>query len=253
MYLWKYFPSSFLFWLLCAFLQSSSVNRVLEYLKITQFLSHKNFFVNLLLTHHPNHPSLHHVDHHHTIPLFHPSLSLWVILFIFLSNRCTSSFSPNTHFFPPKPCSLPFFSSPQALSGDSAINPSLGRLVLQCLCPALHSLLTDGLKPYQSDLIAGRRPNSAWSLVQASTRAGSISCIIAVDIKNQILSCCSSWGLVSWLIVINSAIRLSPLFSHISQYLLILSSKMLNKVNTRTQILIGLWVPSFTAIFHSLL
>lgn len=102
MYLWKYFPSSFLFWLLCAFLQSSSVNRVLEYLKITQFLSHKNFFVNLLLTHHPNHPSLHHVDHHHTIPLFHPSLSLWVILLIFLSNRCTSSFSPNTHFFPPQ-------------------------------------------------------------------------------------------------------------------------------------------------------
>lgn len=61
----------------------------------------------------------------------------------------------------------------KALSGDSTINPSLGRLVLQCLCPALHSLLTDGLKPHQSDLIAGRRPNSAWSLVQASTRPGS--------------------------------------------------------------------------------
>ncbi|KAM8735349.1 uncharacterized protein rusc1 isoform 4-T4 [Acanthopagrus schlegelii] len=60
----------------------------------------------------------------------------------------------------------------KALSGDSTINPSLGRLVLQCLCPALHSLLTDGLKPHQSDLIAGRRPNSAWSLVQASTRPG---------------------------------------------------------------------------------
>lgn len=60
----------------------------------------------------------------------------------------------------------------KALSGDSTLNPSLGRLVLQCLCPALHSLLTDGLKPHQSDLIAGRRPNSAWSLVQASTRPG---------------------------------------------------------------------------------
>ncbi|XP_029307902.1 uncharacterized protein rusc1 isoform X2 [Cottoperca gobio] len=60
----------------------------------------------------------------------------------------------------------------KALSGDSTINPSLGRLVLQCLCPALHSLLTDGLKPHQSDLIAGRRPNSAWGLVQASTRQG---------------------------------------------------------------------------------
>ncbi|XP_044065186.1 uncharacterized protein rusc1 isoform X3 [Siniperca chuatsi] len=60
----------------------------------------------------------------------------------------------------------------KALSGDSTINPSLGRLVLQCLCPALHSLLTDGLKPHQSDLIAGRRPNSSWGLVQASTRPG---------------------------------------------------------------------------------
>ncbi|XP_060906425.1 uncharacterized protein rusc1 isoform X1 [Labrus mixtus] len=60
----------------------------------------------------------------------------------------------------------------KALSGDSTINPSLGRLVLQCLCPALHSLLTDGLKPHQSDLIAGRRPNSAWGLVQASTQPG---------------------------------------------------------------------------------
>ncbi|KAM4736419.1 uncharacterized protein rusc1 isoform 2-T2 [Anableps anableps] len=60
----------------------------------------------------------------------------------------------------------------KALSGDSTINPSLGRLVLQCLCPALHNLLTDGLKPHQSDLIAGRRPNSAWSLVQATTRTG---------------------------------------------------------------------------------
>ncbi|KAM4568796.1 uncharacterized protein rusc1 isoform 2-T2 [Fundulus diaphanus] len=60
----------------------------------------------------------------------------------------------------------------KALSGDSTINPSLGRVVLQCLCPALHNLLTDGLKPHQSDLIAGRRPNSAWSLVQATTRTG---------------------------------------------------------------------------------
>ncbi|CAL9705697.1 unnamed protein product [Knipowitschia caucasica] len=61
----------------------------------------------------------------------------------------------------------------KALSGDSAVNPSLGRLVLQCLCPALHGLLTDGLKPHHTDLIAGRRPNTAWSLVQASTRPGS--------------------------------------------------------------------------------
>lgn len=60
----------------------------------------------------------------------------------------------------------------KTLSGDSSLNPSLGHLVLQCLCPALHNLLSDGLKPHQSDLIAGRRPNSAWGLVQASTKPG---------------------------------------------------------------------------------
>ncbi|XP_031431461.1 RUN and SH3 domain-containing protein 1 [Clupea harengus] len=60
----------------------------------------------------------------------------------------------------------------KALSGDSSINPALGRLVLQCLCPALRTLLSDGLKPHQSDLIAGRRPNSPWGLVQASTKPG---------------------------------------------------------------------------------
>ncbi|XP_051577257.1 uncharacterized protein rusc1 isoform X3 [Myxocyprinus asiaticus] len=65
-----------------------------------------------------------------------------------------------------------FHSVDQALSGDSNVNPSLGRMVLQCLCPALCSLLSDGIKPHQSDLIAGRRPNSPWGLVQASTKPG---------------------------------------------------------------------------------
>lgn len=65
-----------------------------------------------------------------------------------------------------------FHSVDKSLSGDSSVNPSLGRLVLQCLCPALRSLLCDGLKPHQSDLIAGRRPNSPWGLVQASTKPG---------------------------------------------------------------------------------
>ncbi|XP_028985833.1 uncharacterized protein rusc1 isoform X3 [Betta splendens] len=77
-----------------------------------------------------------------------------------------------THFSSSRTIVQKSLSVNQALSGDSAINPSLGRLVLQCLCPALHGLLTDGLKPHQSDLIAGRRPNSAWGLVQASTKPG---------------------------------------------------------------------------------
>ncbi|XP_052435389.1 uncharacterized protein rusc1 isoform X3 [Carassius gibelio] len=65
-----------------------------------------------------------------------------------------------------------FYSVDETLSGDSSVNPCLGRLVLQCLCPALRNLLSDGLKPHQSDLIAGRRPNSPWGLVQASTKPG---------------------------------------------------------------------------------
>lgn len=113
-------------------------------------------------------------------PIFLLSMSPYLFFSPSLFFHYISFFSHSVQFYTHHaflPCSS-FLSSPllsaQALSGDSTINPSLGRLVLQCLCPALHSLLTNGLKPHQSDLIAGRRPNSAWGLVQASTKPGSM-------------------------------------------------------------------------------
>ncbi|XP_051779027.1 uncharacterized protein rusc1 isoform X4 [Erpetoichthys calabaricus] len=60
----------------------------------------------------------------------------------------------------------------KAQSGDSRLNPSLARVVLQSLCPALCCLLSDGLRPYLSDIIVGRRKNSPWGLVEASTQPG---------------------------------------------------------------------------------
>ncbi|XP_041035659.1 uncharacterized protein LOC121272890 [Carcharodon carcharias] len=60
----------------------------------------------------------------------------------------------------------------KAQLGDSRVNPSVGRLVLGDLCPALYTVLHDGLNLYQQDLILGRRPNSPWSVVEASVKAG---------------------------------------------------------------------------------
>ncbi|XP_078391878.1 AP-4 complex accessory subunit RUSC1-like isoform X2 [Cetorhinus maximus] len=60
----------------------------------------------------------------------------------------------------------------KAQLGDSRVNPSVGRLVLGDLCPALYTVLHDGLNLYQQDVILGRRPNSPWSVVEASVKAG---------------------------------------------------------------------------------
>uniref|UniRef100_A0A3B3ZQM9 Uncharacterized protein n=1 Tax=Periophthalmus magnuspinnatus TaxID=409849 RepID=A0A3B3ZQM9_9GOBI len=56
--------------------------------------------------------------------------------------------------------------------GNSWVSPNVGHLILKYLCPALHSLLTDGLKPYVRDLIIGQRRCGPWSLVEASTQPG---------------------------------------------------------------------------------
>ncbi|XP_055017428.1 AP-4 complex accessory subunit RUSC2 isoform X2 [Boleophthalmus pectinirostris] len=56
--------------------------------------------------------------------------------------------------------------------GNSWVSPNVGHLILKYLCPALHSVLQDGLKPYVRDLIIGQRRCGPWSLVEASTQPG---------------------------------------------------------------------------------
>ncbi|XP_036872574.1 AP-4 complex accessory subunit RUSC1 isoform X5 [Manis javanica] len=56
--------------------------------------------------------------------------------------------------------------------GDSRLSPDVGHLVLTTLCPALHALVADGLKPFRKDLITGQRRSSPWSVVEASVKPG---------------------------------------------------------------------------------
>ncbi|XP_070622490.1 AP-4 complex accessory subunit RUSC1 [Erythrolamprus reginae] len=60
----------------------------------------------------------------------------------------------------------------KAQLGDSQLTPEVGYLILQTLCPALHALVGDGLKPFQKDVITGHRPSSPWSVIEASARPG---------------------------------------------------------------------------------
>uniref|UniRef100_A0A0D9S573 RUN and SH3 domain containing 1 n=1 Tax=Chlorocebus sabaeus TaxID=60711 RepID=A0A0D9S573_CHLSB len=64
----------------------------------------------------------------------------------------------------------------KAQLGDSRLSPDVGHLVLTTLCPALHSLVADGLKPFRKDLITGQRRSSPWSVVEASVKPGSSTC-----------------------------------------------------------------------------
>ncbi|KAM4807261.1 AP-4 complex accessory subunit RUSC1 isoform X3 [Urocitellus parryii] len=63
----------------------------------------------------------------------------------------------------------------KAQLGDSRLSPDVGHLVLTTLCPALHALVADGLKPFRKDLITGQRRSSPWSVVEASVKPGSSS------------------------------------------------------------------------------
>ncbi|XP_004871194.2 RUN and SH3 domain-containing protein 1 isoform X2 [Heterocephalus glaber] len=60
----------------------------------------------------------------------------------------------------------------KAQLGDSRLSPDVGHLVLSTLCPALHALVADGLKPFRKDLIAGQRTCSPLSLVHGSVKPG---------------------------------------------------------------------------------
>ncbi|KAM4664188.1 AP-4 complex accessory subunit RUSC1-like isoform 2-T3 [Discoglossus pictus] len=60
----------------------------------------------------------------------------------------------------------------KARLGDSRLSPELGYLILNGLCPSLYDLLRDGIKPFQKDVILGRRRLSPWSLVEASVKPG---------------------------------------------------------------------------------
>nr|XP_033780006.1 RUN and SH3 domain-containing protein 1 isoform X1 [Geotrypetes seraphini] len=60
----------------------------------------------------------------------------------------------------------------KAQLGDSRLTPEVGHLLLNTLFPALYALVADGLKPFQSDVIVGRRRSSPWSVVEASVKPG---------------------------------------------------------------------------------
>ncbi|XP_068108692.1 AP-4 complex accessory subunit RUSC1 isoform X2 [Hyperolius riggenbachi] len=60
----------------------------------------------------------------------------------------------------------------KAQLGDSRLSPKLGYLILNNLCPSLYSLIGDGLKSFQKDVIIGRRRLSPWNLVEVSTKSG---------------------------------------------------------------------------------
>ncbi|KAG2466607.1 RUSC2 protein, partial [Polypterus senegalus] len=51
--------------------------------------------------------------------------------------------------------------SVKAKLGNSSVSPNVGHLILKYLCPAIHAVLSDGLKPFILDVIIGqRRPST---------------------------------------------------------------------------------------------
>ena len=72
-----------------------------------------------------------------------------------------------------KPCLLNrwIFWMLQAQIASTAYSPEVGRLLLKHLCPAVHALLLDGLKPQVRSLF-GKMKNSIWKVVEDSSELG---------------------------------------------------------------------------------
>ncbi|XP_026862230.2 iporin [Electrophorus electricus] len=56
--------------------------------------------------------------------------------------------------------------------GNSLLCPSISKLVLGQLCPAIRNILQDGLKAFKHDLVVGQQHNKPWSVVEASSQPG---------------------------------------------------------------------------------
>ncbi|XP_077993304.1 uncharacterized protein LOC144447265 isoform X2 [Glandiceps talaboti] len=56
--------------------------------------------------------------------------------------------------------------------GDSYYTPDIGHMVLRYLCPAITTVLSDGLQPHIRNVIVGRVKNTLWNVVQATTKLG---------------------------------------------------------------------------------
>ena len=67
------------------------------------------------------------------------------------------------------------------LLGSTAESEEVGRLVVDQLCPALHAVLLDGLRPLIRSFF-GRVKNSAWKVVEDSIELG--KSIITVVVRN---------------------------------------------------------------------
>ncbi|KAK1800899.1 hypothetical protein P4O66_005562 [Electrophorus voltai] len=59
--------------------------------------------------------------------------------------------------------------------GNSLLCPSISKLVLGQLCPAIRNILQDGLKAFKHDLVVGQQHNKPWSVVEASSQPGVVT------------------------------------------------------------------------------